>query len=90
MNTKKQIILEMMKKLNLSTDIIEEYEEGNFLPYEKVTLDKACNAIKKMLRIDDERKIYIYDEIELLKINKLYKELSSMHIIYKQKAPYQI
>ena len=81
MNTKKQIILEMMKKLNLSTDIIEEYEEGNFLPYEKVTLDKACNAIKKMLRIDDERKIYIYDEIELLKINKLYKELSSMHII---------
>lgn len=81
MNTKKQIILEMMKKLNLSTDIIEEYEEGDFLPYEKVTLDKACNAIKKMLRIDDERKIYIYDEIELLKINKLYKELSSMHII---------
>lgn len=81
MNTKKQIILEMMKKLNLSTDIIEEYEEGDFLPYEKVTLDKACNAIKKMLRIDDERKICIYDEIELLKINKLYKELSSMHII---------
>ena len=60
MNTKKQIILEMMKKLNLSTDIIEEYEEGDFLPYEKVTLDKACNAIKKMLRIDDERKICIY------------------------------